>query len=179
MPQKLKILEPAARNKHGQKCVLVQCSCGSTPFVIREDSVKQNRSTSCGFCRKGGRRKTAPVPVAVIAQPTVTEITTDPVSELEYGSVAWIDAHIESKKAAARRGEIRVKELQDSLAVSEVTDLDLLKKWTAESAAFEKLNHQIARLQLQKDKAETAVVKDNRTAAQLVKDRIAALRGSK
>jgi hypothetical protein len=97
---------------------------------------------------------------------------------LERGSVAWLDDQIKSKERAALAAEVRVKDLQAALAASESTDLDLLKKWTAESAAFEKLNHQISRLQIQKAKAETAVVKESKTIAELNRDRIRALKGA-
>ena len=140
----MKILtEHSGRNKHGQALARVQCDCGRI-FEPLENNIKRGRTKSCGHC-------TDPAPIP-------TPVTAPTASGLEYGSVAWIDAHIESKKAAARSAEVRVKELQDSLAISESTDLTLLKMWTAESAAFEKLTQQIARLQAQKDKAETAVV---------------------
>jgi predicted aconitase len=92
--------------------------------------------------------------------------------------VAWLDDQIKSKERAALAAEVRVKDLQAALAASESTDLDLLKKWTAESAAFEKLNHQIARLQIQKAKAETAVPKEQKSAKELIREKIRALKAA-
>jgi hypothetical protein len=66
--------------------------------------------------------------------------------------------------------------LQQLLAEAESTDLDLLKRWTAESSAFEKLNAQIARLQIQKSKAETAVPKEQKSAREITREKIRALR---
>jgi hypothetical protein len=171
----LTILAEYGRNEHGQRLVRVKCACGSPEFIVRFDSVKNGNTKSCGCLQKKKHKE----PKLKYAPVTEQKSTPDPVSELEYGSIAWIDAHIESKKSAARSAEIRVKELQDSLAVSESTDLTLLKMWTAESAAFEKLNHQIARLQAQKDKAETGLKKDERTQAEIMKDRIKTLKAGR
>jgi hypothetical protein len=158
----MKILtEHSGRNKHGQALARVQCDCGRI-FEPLENNIKRGRTKSCGHCTDP-----APIPTPVTAP------------ELEYGSVAWIDAHIESKKAAARSAEVRVKELQDSLAISETTDLALLKMWTAESAAFEKLTQQIARLQAQKDRAEIGTVKSDKTQAEITRDRIKELKAGR
>jgi hypothetical protein len=171
MTTKLTLLGPAARNKHGQACVRVQCSCGSPEFVVRKDSFDQNRSTSCGFCRRGGRKvKTAPVTAPVIAPVPAPEST----PHFKRGTPDWYADQIASKEAAALVLEIDIKKLQES-----ITDLLVLKAWTAECAAFDKLNHQISRLMTAKDKAETGTVKSNKTQAELTKERIAALRGNK
>jgi hypothetical protein len=163
----MKILSEAGKNKHGQKLVRVECACGNT-FIAREDNVKSGRSKNCESCRrKKPAQKLAPILAPEIA------------SEHQRGSVAWLVEQIESKERAAITAEIHVKNLQQQMAASEETDLDLLKRWTAESAAFEKLNHQIARLQIQKAKAETAVTKDTKSAAELTRDKIAALRCAK
>ena len=100
-------------------------------------------------------------------------------SVFKRGTPAWFGDQIASKESAALAAEVRVKNLQAQMAASETTDLDLLKCWNAESAAFEKLNHQISRLQIAKAKAETAIVKDARSVAEITKDKIAALKGSK
>jgi hypothetical protein len=166
----MKILtEHSGRNKHGQALARVQCDCGRI-FEPLENNIKRGRTKSCGHC-------TDPAPIATPV--TVAKVEPDIAFGLEYGSVAWLNAHIESKIAAARSADSRLKELQDSLAVAEMTDLTLLKCWTAESAAFEKLTQQIARLQMQKDKLETGTVKSDKTQAEITRDKIAALRGSK
>jgi hypothetical protein len=161
----MKILSEAGKNKHGQKLVRAECACGNT-FIAREDNVKSGRTKHCENCRKKPAKKTN------------TKVTPESASSFERGSVAWLDEQIKSKERAALAAEVRVKDLQAALAASESTDLDLLKKWTAESAAFEKLNHQISRLQIQKAKAETAVVKESKTVAELNRDRIRALKGA-
>jgi hypothetical protein len=162
----MKILSEAGKNKHGQKLVRVECACGNT-FIAREDNVKSGRTKHCENCRKKPAKKPVLAPVA------------ETPSQYARGSVAWLDEQIKSKEAAAITAEIHVKNLQARMAASEETDLDLLKRWTAESAAFEKLNHQISRLQIQKAKAETATVKEHKSAAELTKEKIAALRGTK
>lgn len=161
----MKILAEAGRNKHGQKLVRAECVCGNT-FIAREDNIKAGRTKHCENCRKKPVKKTPP------------KITPECASSFERGSVAWLDDQIKSKERAALAAEVRVKDLQAALADSESTDLDLLKKWTAESAAFEKLNHQIARLQIQKAKAETSVVREHKTAQDLMRDKIRALKES-
>jgi hypothetical protein len=158
----MKILSEAGRNKHGQKLVRAECACGAV-ITVREDSVKSGHTKSCSNCRKRPVKKTTP------------KVTTDCASSFERGSVAWLDDQIKSKERAALAAEVRVKDLQAALADSESTDLDLLKKWTAESSAFEKLNHQIARLQIQKAKAQTSVATEYKTAKDLMREKIKAL----
>jgi hypothetical protein len=160
----MKILSDSGRNKHGQKLVRAQCSCGAT-FIAREDNIKSGRTKSCGNCDKKPARKTALIPTA------------ETESTFERGSVAWFDEQIKSKEVAAQAVEVRVKKLQADLAAVEDTDLTLLKKWTAESTAFEKLNHQIARLKTARDKAETSLHKDERTQAEVTREKIRAMRG--
>lgn len=163
----LKVLFEAGRNKHQQKLVRAECECGAT-FITREDNVKSGRTKSCGNCVKKPAKKVAQKPALILAPETA--------SEHPSGSVAWLVEQIESKERAAITAERHVKSLQQEMAESEVTDLDLLKRWNAESTAFEKLNQQIARLQIQKAKAETATVKEHKSAAELTRDKIAALR---
>jgi hypothetical protein len=176
MPTKLTLLAQKGRNKHGQRLVLVQCSCGSPAFECREDSFKQNRTTSCGFCRKGGR-KTNPAPVIAPIVPPVPP--PESTSTFEYGSPAWYQEQIDGKKAAAIAAEKRCNDLEAELAVAETTDLDIHKRWNAESTTARKLRAEIARLMTAKDKAETATVKTHKTQAELTKEKIAALRGNK
>jgi hypothetical protein len=176
MPTKLTLLAQKGRNKHGQRLVLVQCSCGSPAFECREDSFKQNRTTSCGFCRKGGRKhKPAPVLAPINAPVPVPEV----VSVFEYGSPAWYEEQIAGKKAAALAAEKRCNDLEEELAAAVTTDLDTHKRWNAESTTARKLRAEIARLMTAKDKAETGEKKDTRTQAEITRDKIAALRGDK
>jgi hypothetical protein len=162
---KMEILAEAGRNKHGQKLVRARCACGAV-VTVREDSVKSGHTKSCNNCRRKPVNKLTP------------KVTQEVASPFERGSVAWLDDQIKSKERAALAAEVRVKDLQAALAASESTDLDLLKKWTAESAAFEKLNHQIARLQIQKAKAETAVPKEQKSAKELIREKIRALKAA-
>ena len=162
------ILSETGRNKHGQKLVRVECDCGNT-FIALEHHVKSGRTKRCENCRKKPAKK--------LAQKSALILAPEAASEHARGSVAWLDEQIKSKEAAAITAEIHVKNLQQQMAESEVTDLDLLKRWNAESTAFEKLNAQIARLQIQKSKAETATVKDHKSAAELNRERVRALKG--
>ncbi|MGD1021515.1 MAG: hypothetical protein ABR880_01950 [Candidatus Sulfotelmatobacter sp.] len=166
---KMKILSEAGKNKHGQKLVRAECACGNT-FIAREDNVKSGRTKHCENCRKKPAKKSA--------QKATQKVAPESASSFERGSVAWLDDQIKSKERAALAAEVRVKDLQAALAASESTDLDLLKKWTAESAAFEKLNHQISRLQIQKAKAETAVPKEQKSAQELTREKIRALKAA-
>jgi hypothetical protein len=166
----MNILSEAGRNRHGQKLVRAECDCGNV-FTAREDSIKSGRTKSCGNCVKKPAKKSA----QKLAQAPVTEVA----SEHPRGSVAWLVEQIESKERAAITAEIHVKNLQQQMAASEETDLELLKRWNAESTAFEKLNQQIARLQTQKSKTEAAVTKDTKSAAELTKEKIATLRGTR
>jgi len=165
----MKILSEAGRNKHGQKLVRAECACGAV-VTVREDSVKSGHTKTCNNCRRK--------PVQKVTPKVTPESTQETASPFERGSVAWLDDQIKSKERAALAAEVRVKDLQAALAASQSTDLDLLKKWTAESAAFEKLNHQIARLQIQKAKAETAVPKEQKSAQELTREKIRALKAA-
>jgi hypothetical protein len=138
--------------------------------TVREDSVKSGHTKHCENCRKRPAKKSI--------QKITPEVTQETASTFERGSVAWLDDQIKSKERAALAAEVRVKDLQAALAASESTDLDLLKKWTAESSAFEKLNSQIARLQIQKAKAETAVPKEQKSAQELTREKIRALKAA-
>lgn len=173
MPTKLTILGTAARNKHGQACVRVQCSCGSPEFIVRKDSFEQRRTTSCGFCRKGGKRKAAPVPSPVIEETITPEVE----SRFKRGTPAWFDDEISRIDGAATASENRARYLETEMALQEVTDLDTHKRWNVESTTAQKMRQHIARLQIEKANAETATKKDERTHAQITRDKIAALKG--
>lgn len=165
----MKILGAAGKNKHGQKLVRAECSCGNV-VTVREDSIKSGHTKHCENCRKRPAKKDTRL--------TAPEVTPEVASSFERGSVAWIDDQIKSKERAALAAEVRVKDLQAALAAAESTDLDLLKKWTAESSAFEKLNAQIARLQITKSKAETSVVREPKSAKEITREKIRALQAN-
>ena len=95
------------------------------------------------------------------------------MSTFKRGTPAWYDDQIASKEAAALVLEKDIKNLQ-----TQITDPDALKRWTNECSAFEKLNHQISRLQTQKAKAETAVKKSEKSVEQTNRERIEALGGN-
>ncbi len=180
MSSKLTFLGDAGRNKHSQKLVRVQCSCGSPEFTCREDSFKQERTTSCGFCRKGGKRKAEQVTALQIAPPVEQPKPTPEVeSKHERGTPAYFADEIASRDAAATSAENRARFLRSELAEQTSTDLDTHKRWNTETTTAHKLRQEIARLQLQKANAETATVKDERSQADIVRDKIAALKGRK
>jgi hypothetical protein len=165
----LTILGTAGRNRHGQRLVLLQCSCGSPAFACREDSFKQGRTKSCGCSRPG---KQTQKPLLVTAPNTEQEIA----SAFERDSPAWFAEKISSAIAAAETAEQHVQDLQAEIAASKTTDLDLIKKWTAESKIAHGLRQAIARFQTAKDKAETGTKKDSRTSAEIMKAKIDALK---
>jgi hypothetical protein len=175
MQSKLALIAPAGRNKHGQRLVSVKCSCGSPEFTVREDSFKQERTTSCGFCRKGGKRKAEPIVEPKVEQKPTPELE----STFERGSVAWFDDEISRKEAALISNENHIRFLELEIAQQDETNLDTLKKRKAESTSANDLRQEISRLRIEKANAETAQQKDTKSAAELVKDRIAALKGSK
>jgi hypothetical protein len=175
MPTKLTILGPAARNKHGQACILVQCSCGSPAFAARADSVNQGRSTSCGFCRKGGRKRKASIPDPVPEQKIVPEVE----SQFKRGTPQWFFDEITRLDSAATACENRARFLESELDAQEITDLDTHKRWNCERTTAHKMRQEIARLEIAKANAETATKKDTRTQAEITREKIAALRGDK
>jgi hypothetical protein len=175
--KKLTLLGPAARNKHGQACVRVQCSCGSPEFVVRADSYKQGRSTSCGFCRKGGRRRVAQTSAQSVEQTPAQKIVPQIASAFTLGTPPWFDAEISRLESAALASENRARFLELEIASQESTDLPTHKCWATEHATANKLRQAVSRLQIQKANSETATKKDTRTQAEINRDKIAALRG--
>jgi hypothetical protein len=168
---KLTILGPAPRNKHGQACVRVQCDCGSHEFVARKDSVESGNTKSCG-CMPRAHKKPAPAkpqpataPSSLAAPPALTP--------------EWYAQQISGKEAAAVAAEKRANDLEEKLAHQDHTDLETHKQWNTEATTARKLRQEIARLKTAKDKAETGEKKDTRTQAEITRDKIAALRGSK
>ena len=176
MTSKLTLLGPAGRNKHGQRLVLVKCSCGSPEFTVREDSFKQERTTSCGFCRKGGKRKTELVVEQKVEQ---QKPTPELASTFERGTPQYFDDEISRIDAAATASENRARFLEQEIALQEHTDLDTHKRWNVERTTAHKMREHIARLSIEKANAETAQKTDTKTAAELVRDRIAALKGTR
>jgi len=165
----LTLVSEAGHNKHKQRLVLVQCSCGSPAFICREDSYKQGRTKSCG-CMRHGKQAANYAPVT--APPSEQEIA----SSFERDSPAWFDAKIASAIAAAEAAEQHVQDLQARMADSKTTDLDLLKKWSADSKAARQLRQDITRFQTLKARAETGTQKDTRSAAEIMKATIDALK---
>jgi hypothetical protein len=104
-------------------------------------------------------------------------ITPEIESTFERGTPQYFDAEIESRQATATSAENRARFLRLELAAQTTTDLDAIKKWTAESTLARKLREEIARLQIQKADAETAITKDERSQADITKEKIAALKG--
>jgi hypothetical protein len=173
MQSKLTFLADAGRNRHGQKLVRVQCSCGSPAFEVRADSYKQGRSTSCGFCRKGGRKRLAQIEAPKVEQKIIPEVE----SKYKRGTPAWFDDEIARIDAAATASENRARFLETEIAAQELTDLPTHKRWSVESKTAREMREKIARLQIQKANAETATTKTAKTQAEINREKIAALRG--
>lgn len=174
MSSKLTFLGAAGRNKHGQALVRVQCSCGSPEFTCREDSFKQERTTSCGFCRKGGKRKAEQVTAPKAEQKPTPEVE----SKFRRGTPQWFDDEIRRIDAAATASENRARFLELEIAVQEATDLPTHKRWNTEHSTASKMREHIARLQIAKANAETATVKTQKTHTEINREKIAVLRGS-
>jgi hypothetical protein len=175
--QKLTLIGPAGRNKHHQALVLVKCSCGTPEFTTREDSFKQGRTTSCGCARPGRRKAKVPTPCPVISSPA--QAPAAPAQAAPALTPDWYAQQISGKEAAAVAAEKRANDLEEKLAHQDHTDLETHKQWGTESTTARKLRQEIARLKTAKDKAETGEKKDTRTQAEITRDKIAALRGSK
>ena len=168
----LTFVSEAGRNKHKQRLVLVQCSCGSPAFICREDSFKQKHTTSCGCMRNGKQTaKSAPTNEPQKPAPIVE-------SNFERGSVAWLTDEIARKEADLIAAENRARFLEHERKQQTTTDLDTHKRWTVETATVFKLDQQIARLKIQKSKAETATVNNTtKSVAELKKEKLAAMKG--
>jgi len=169
----LTILTLTGRNRHGQRLCKATCACGNE-FECLHNNARIGRTKTCGHCGKPAK-EVAPKPAPVPAPAPPPEVT----STFEYGSPAWYDEQIAGKKAAALSAEKRCNDLEEELASAKTTDLDTHKRWNAEATTARKLRQEIARLQKAKDSAETGTKKDTRTAAEITRDKIAALRGSK
>jgi hypothetical protein len=160
------ILATAGRTRQGQKLVRSACTCGNT-FIAREDNVKSGRTVRCENCRKKPAKKPVSNPV-----PEVT-------STFERGTPAYYADEIARKESALISNENHIRFLELEIAKQDATDLDTLKKRKAEATSANDLRQEISRLQIQKAKAETATVKDTKSARELMRERITALRGEK
>jgi len=158
----LTLIAEAGRNKHGQRLVIVRCSCGSPDFACREDSFKQGRTKSCG-CVRG-----------------VRNLNQKPASEAVAASVARAiksyDEVIALKEAAAVAAENRANVLEQTLAAQESTDLDTHKAWNTESTTARKLRQEIARLKTAKDKTQISLSNSELTQEEIILAKIASLK---
>lgn len=168
----LTFVSDAGLNTHKQRLILVQCSCGSPAFICRKDSFSQGRTKSCGCMRNG---KPTPNPAPVVAPIPAPEIE----STFERGSIAYFDDEISRKESALISLENQIRFLELEIAQQEVVNLDTLKKRKLASTSANDLRQEIARLRIEKANAETAVKKDDKSAAEITKERIAALKGKR
>src|SRR5208337_1936546 len=106
-------------------------------------------------------------------------ITPEVVSSFERETPAWFADEIARKKTALISAENHIRFLELEIAQQESTNLDTLKKRKAEASAANDLRHEISRLEIQKANSETATVKDERTQAEITRDKIKALKGEK
>lgn len=182
----LTLLGTAGRNAHGQRLVRLKCSCGSPEFTAREDSYKQGRTRSCGCARRGGRQRPKPAPTPSIAPvaasaPALTPVEVNPH---ERGSVAWLKWEIASKTATAIAAEKDAREFEAKVRENGIQSAEFGTEppdrlWIRATNMAKKLWEQIARLNAELSKAETATVKTHKTQAELTREKIAALRGDK
>jgi hypothetical protein len=168
----LTLVADAGLNAHKQRLVLAQCSCGSPAFICRKDSFKQGRTKSCGCVRNG---KPSAKPALVAAPLPAPEIE----STFERGSIAYFDDEISRRDAALTTYENHIRFLDTESAQEEAVNLDTLKKRKAASSYANDLRQEISRLRIEKANAETAVKKDDKTAVEITKERIAALKGKR
>jgi len=167
MTQKLTILARKGRNKHGQRLAQARCACGNL-FEAIENNIKQGRTKSCGHCVRPAppiHKPATPEPTAPACAPPLTP--------------EWYAEQIAVKESAAVAAEKRAIDLEEKLAKQNYTDLDTHKQRKTEATTARDLRAEIARLQTAKAKAETATVKEAKSAADITKEKIAALRGSK
>lgn len=179
----LKLLGPADRNKAGQACVRLQCSCGSPEFTCRKDSYDQGRTRSCGCARRGGRQRPKHDAVASVVTTAPISVTLAPVevNPHERNSVAWFKWEIATKTATeidleteARKFEAIVRE--NGIQVCEFGSEPPDRLWIRATNMAKKLHEQIAKLSNDLAKKETATVSNTKTAAELTKEKIAGLR---
>src|SRR6266481_4749102 len=178
----LTLIGPAGRNKHGQACVRLQCSCGSPEFTCREDSYKQGRTKSCGCTRRGGcqRPNINPSPEAAPAPASAPALTPVEANPHERNSVAWLKVEIATKTATAIVAETEAREFEAKVRATGIQSSEFGTEppdrlWIRATNMAKKLWEQIARLNLELSKAETSTTKDPKTAAELTREKIDAL----
>lgn len=159
----LTLITNAGKNKHGQRLVTVQCSCGSAPFICREDSFKQGHTKSCGCTRSIRKLKTASVTQSVQAV------------FVDERTAASFDEIIAAKECAALSADKRAHALEQKMSSQDSTDLDTHKAWNTESATARKLRQEIARLKVARDKAANVAAKTGKTHAQTTREIITQL----
>lgn len=179
----LTLLGTAGRNTHGQRLVRLKCSCGSPEFTCREDSYKQGRTRSCGCARRGGRQRPKPTSIAPVpaSAPALTPVEVNPH---ERGSVAWLKWEIASKTATAIAAEKDAREFEAKVRENGIQSAEFGTEppdrlWIRATNMAKKLWEQIARLNAELAKAETGTISNKKTAAEIVKEKVAALRGNK
>jgi len=102
----------------------------------------------------------------------------------ERGTPAWYQEQIVGKEAAALTLEKQANDLEAEMKRVGITSWEPGteppdKLWNRATTTARKLRQEIARLKTEKDNAETGEKKDTRTQAEITRDKIAALRGSK
>ena len=152
----------AGRNKHGQRLVVVRCSCGSPDFAIREDSFKTGNTKSCGCTRSARKLKTVPASLEV--------------SACVDKSNASYDEVIAAKEAAAEAAERRAHVLELRMESESSTNLDTHKAWKTESTTSRQLRQEIARLKVAKNKTQTSLNNSELSYDQILRAKIASLK---
>jgi hypothetical protein len=158
----LTLIAPGGRNKHGQKLVIVRCSCGSPDFACRESQFESGHTASCGCTRRS--RKLNPKPASEAVAASVAR------------AVKSYDEVIALKEAAAVAAENRANILEQTLAAQESTDLDTHKAWNTESTTARKLRQEIARLKTAKDKTQISLSNSELTQEEIILAKIASLK---
>jgi LAS superfamily LD-carboxypeptidase LdcB len=152
----------AGRNKHGQRLVIVRCSCGSPDFAVREDSFKQGLTKSCGCARSVRKTKSVPASPAVAVSIARADASFDDV--------------IAAKEDAALSAENRAHVLELKMKAQDYTDLDTHKAWNTESTTARKLRQEIARLKVAKNKTQTSLSSSSLSYDEILRAKIASLK---
>jgi hypothetical protein len=158
----LTLIAPGGRNKHGQKLVIVRCSCGSPDFAVRESQFKSGHTASCGCTRRSRKLSLKPA--------------SKPDTESVARAIKSFDELIAFKEAAAVAAENRASVLEQSLAAQESTNLDTHKAWNTESTTARKLRQEIARLKTAKDKTQISLSNSELTQEEIILAKIASLK---
>ncbi len=126
---------------------------------------------------RSGKKTAKPAPK--VEQKPEQNLTPIVESTCERGSIAWFDDEISRRDAALIKYEDHIRFLDTESAQEDAVNLDTLKKRKAASGYANDLRQEIARIRIEKANAETAVKKDDKSAAQITKERIAALKGKR